>query len=715
MSFNPATMNNNGLFPTYDFRTADLYWHFLNVYGITAENFREKFPPWAFSMQGSRPASGEDVYEPPSGWNAYGANDWWLHVQPRHTPDGKGAVTTVTGGQTEYGALPPATKDPLVGALVNLAGDSFPIADLTAQEQFGDGHFPRAAHHSAATMADNNPDSIWSTAFFVNRIQIGDKTDSEKYFYGDIEDDVHSSARWNNFSRNLNLKDDVFRDGTGATVIQACVRRENLQFASDESPLMNAVKQEMENQKALGVMVRFSVYLTHYFTAPEFATCTTQKERFIRLLDLWKQDLDAGNPPRRNPCVSRVVGTIGLWHDREFATVPGGRFLAPENSMPLVDAKGHPVNGPDGKQRQAWFGPAVAEVHKSSGGTRFVSLDLEATVPEVDAAGEKETAFGTLELFVQVPGSGAGTTKTVAEIKPEAYDRQAYEATSGIIDVPVDGKVTDADLATGTLGVRCKPNSQQITMLTEKVLTAQTDSRSNYIDQGGTGTVVIEVRDRGVIPTGAVKLLLQQYVPDPLPPARNADSWVKPAPDVLTITPGTVVDVVDGRAEIAFKAAATVGKDPQLPVIAFFPYEAGSPQPAVPDKVTWVGPGWSFASAFYCCVRMLPFDNGLPAEFAKDCEAHGNNQKAAWDFVYRKIFYLYDMIFPVMKHYAALDLGDKTAVDRNIDQILELCATDMANSSLYMPVTRDLSSGKRQVLEMYRNLLRTGKPQEVAK
>ncbi|MFE4480203.1 MULTISPECIES: hypothetical protein [Streptomycetaceae] len=702
MTFNPATMNNNGLFPTYDFRTAELNWNYLKDKKITPDNFREAFPKWAFSMQTGQGPDGKETEEPPSGWSAYGGNDWWLHVQPRDAPDGKGVLTTVTGGQTAYGADPSIPGDPLLGAVVNLAGDSFPIADLTPEEQAGDGHFPRAAFHTSASMADNNPDSVWSPCFFARRIQIGSRTSPEGFFYGDIEDGLQLPARWQNFSRNLNLKGDVYRDGVGATVVQACVGRDNLHFTSDKSPLLNALKKEMDSQKARGIMMRYSVYLTHYFNALEFAGCKTQKERFEKLLDLWEQDRKAGNPPRRNTCLSRVVGTIGLWHESEPASVPGGRFLAPANSVKVLDSEKNPVD--------AWFGPAVAEVNRNAGGTRYVSLDLGATIPEKDASGDKETSFGTLELVV----AGAATIETVAEIKPDVYDRSGYELTSGIIDVPVDGKVTDADLADGVLGIRCKPNAEQVTMLTEKVLTAQTELRSIYVDQSDKDrVVVVEVRDRGAIPTRKVGLVVQQYLPDPPPPMQNGSFWKKPEKkeeEVLTIT--KVGPVVNGRAEIGFTVVSGL-EAPNLPVIAFFPYYLDGSPDVPPERVGFVGAPWSFVSAFYCCVRMLPFDDQLPEDFRKYCEEHHNDPVAAWDYVYKRVLYVYDMIFPVMKYYAALDLGDRTAVERNIDQILELSSVSMANSSLYMPVTRDLSSGKRKVLEMYRTLLRTGKPKEV--
>jgi hypothetical protein len=121
-----------------------------------------------------------------------------------------------------------------------------------------------------------------------------------------------------------------------------------------------------------------------------------------------------------------------------------------------------------------------------------------------------------------------------------------------------------------------------------------------------------------------------------------------------------------------------------------------------------LGTSVSFPSAHYCTVRVMPFDDELPREFQEVLDTTGGDREAAWDFVYRRILYVYDAIFPVMRYYGALDLGDQEAVDRNIDQIVDLCEPGLRGSTLYMPATRDLSNGKRRVLKMYRGLVQGG-------
>jgi hypothetical protein len=140
-----------------------------------------------------------------------------------------------------------------------------------------------------------------------------------------------------------------------------------------------------------------------------------------------------------------------------------------------------------------------------------------------------------------------------------------------------------------------------------------------------------------------------------------------------------------------------------IPVIVFFPFFGGQP-PTPPGGIPPVfvpgGPPMSITSAFYCTVRVMPFDNDLPLAFSDLWNATHDPQQA-WDFVYGNILSLYSLLFPVMKYYGSLDLGDQQAVDQNIDLILQLTDASMLDSSVYMPATRDLSAGKRTVLQMY--------------
>ena len=102
---------------------------------------------------------------------------------------------------------------------------------------------------------------------------------------------------------------------------------------------------------------------------------------------------------------------------------------------------------------------------------------------------------------------------------------------------------------------------------------------------------------------------------------------------------------------------------------------------------------------FYVTVRVLPFDDTLPQEFIELWNSTHDSTKA-WNFVYHRILYVYDMIFSVMLNF--VNLGSQTAFDNSAAAIKSLIEKSRAEESTSaMPVTRDLSEGKRIVLQLY--------------
>ena len=113
MAWNPATMNNNDQWPTYDYVNAQLNWEFLESQfpPITPGNAERDFSIWAQTLQYYESEPPPGWYQPPAEWNYYGGNGCSLD-----SPTGQ---TFVTGGQASYGG-PVATDDSLVGAIVDL-------------------------------------------------------------------------------------------------------------------------------------------------------------------------------------------------------------------------------------------------------------------------------------------------------------------------------------------------------------------------------------------------------------------------------------------------------------------------------------------------------------------------------------------------------------------------------------------------------------------
>jgi hypothetical protein len=128
-------------------------------------------------------------------------------------------------------------------------------------------------------------------------------------------------------------------------------------------------------------------------------------------------------------------------------------------------------------------------------------------------------------------------------------------------------------------------------------------------------------------------------------------------------------------------------------VIAFFPYSEGDALPQPPANFNFTD------AAFYTTVRVLPFDDGVPQQFIDLWNSTGD-QEQAWNFIYNNILYVYDMLFSVMLEY--VNLGSRSAVEANVGAIGGMISEAAAQeSTLAMPITRDMSAGKRKALQLW--------------
>ncbi|MFC5722242.1 hypothetical protein ACFP1Z_18930 [Streptomyces gamaensis] len=684
-TWTPATGNNNDQWPVYDFVNNELNWPFLEQYGITPDNVRDKFPQWALQLQPFDDGQRTWVQNPGE-WGYFGGMEWYLH-------DGS-ANTTITGAQQAYGADLVTGGDPLINAVIDIAGDAFP------------GH---STFNTAGRIVDNNPDAWWGTNFYLRKVRVGTSTAPECYLVGDVAPGSYANSRWMSLQRNLNEDGELQIAGVGGAVLQVCLPKDTLDFGT-QSGLLQEFKQKVQDADCQGLMVRCTVYMTQYFTADVFADCKKIPDtgsgpderlscQYAKLTALWDSQIEAGLTPSQNPCVSRVVGTIGLWHkDDPLTSAPGGRILLPQQAY----------DAPGGVCR--YLGPAALEVHSTE---NRVTIDLGNTIPEINSTGEKKN-FGSLELKLRIPGSD--TLKDVATIDPDRYDKDWYESHAGLVDLslPASLPVETADFE---LHYRPSSSVDPIVVLRESQFTTETDQRSIYLDQHGTAHLTVHVRQRGQIPQSAVRLRLQQYIPYPTPPLAGGESWQLPT---ASKDRGPVVAFQSDIEVPAGSGQATIDITPVKPgcaTIAFFPslLEAIDPPNTVgpfvqPPGVPHVGP-WDAAvnSVSYTCVRVLPFHDGLPEQFNQAWQRQYSPQDA-WDFLYKNVLYTHDVLYPAMKYYASLDLGDKDSVDRNIDQIVQLAEPALAaqGSTLYMPVTRELSAGQREVLKRYQTLVHNG-------
>jgi hypothetical protein len=365
-----------------------------------------------------------------------------------------------------------------------------------------------------------------------------------------------------------------------------------------------------------------------------------------------------------------------------LASAPTERLLAPDATVAesisaapsMLRRDTHPETALAAQPRQVPLGPAMALVDESRS---VVSVDFLATFPEQAGTLEK-AGLGTLLLQATAPD---GTVIQIGEpLTPALYDRSRYEATGGISEFPYQPGQRDA-IVNGTLQL-VQQGSTGDPALLESTFVAETDQRGSYIDEGEMKSIAIRVYQNGRMPTTSVQVLAAQYdtngnlITDPTQRILEfVDAAGAPASGVLGVTSGV--------ATLSFLPL-------QAGVCYVFFYPFTGPTPPIPPAT-----GFGSPADFFAVVRALPFDD--------DLEKNTPDSQLSWFFIYSRVLNTYDLIYPVMS--LVRNLHDRNVVDAMAEQLKFAISLDTFESTLYMPITRELSAGKRKLLQRYVNLL----------
>ncbi len=720
MCWDIPTGNNNDQFPTYAYDKAELNWDYLKQFGINQNNFRTTFMPWCTSEQ-----TYSGGVSPPGEWNFFGTNGCYF-VQYENVADGIVRKSRITGGATAYKT--PVSQDALFGKPIALIGDLFGSPE----------------NARPARLVDNNPASSYSSQIYFNSMSFGD---AQTGFSGPCYRRMHS--RFIGTLRNPNLPS----AGHVSVTWQTCFPKDGLIINAGASTLLQTLQKMIASGQAKGIMVRFNTYLNLYYQNGYFNASPKKPHALKDTPAIYKEGLATGDQ-LVNPCYSRVLGVIGPWYDDELVSVPEGRFLATNGALPFKqNPTAHPIRltasmikggpPPDLAAPAAVAGPninvppaqptgavqlgvAFAEIDYAKG---IISLDALNTFPETFWQGDK-VDLGTVTLAAQ---NSQGGLTTIATLAYTDYDEKSYETNGGIIDIKFDPgpqgpaqKIKDGTLVVTAVTATSPP--KVVNALVEKPWSANTDDRGIYLNQGESKTFDVSVFFKGKRASNA-KLMIAKYAPAL---TSDPDSYTGTpvlaiaanAPQIVNVTNGqtqtvstdgdkpiqtkvTVVDVdANGVAHVNIQAASA-----GLPVLMFYPFQAGAALPQPQQQFDGDVPS---GVSFYTTIRVLSFDDAFIDKFiniwnSPPPPAKPYDPVAAWDFVYNNILYLYDMIYPVMLRF--VPLGDRQRVEAAIDQVLTLIAPSyFAESTLAMPITRDLSEGKRIVLQLWGSLVKKNYP-----
>lgn len=434
------------------------------------------------------------------------------------------------------------------------------------------------------------------------------------------------SDRYINFAANPNNN---MIAGVASVLWQTCFAKDlGLQIDAHDSPALQQLLACMNDPDVLGVMTRFVTYRTVYYDDPTLSNGSAESTAQGQALQ--RKFAAGGFQP--NPARSLLVGTVGIWRKGDPLHEPGDRTLL-TTGIPISVSN-------DPKISPASCGTAWARV-----GTDRITLDLSNCVPWASRTPEK-VDLGELTLTAEDPPP-AVAVMDVATIPFGRYDQAAYEATSGIVDIPLKPGLA-ATLARMNLGLSGTGGRY----LTEAPLRAIPGDPNLYLDQGGVVDTTVQVLDRGVPATAGITVTMSE----------------------LGATQGTAIThETDASGTVRFKLFGATG------AVTGLVFQPGD-NPVLPVTNN----AFNTQTFTYMYLRVLPAEPQVGA------------LPPTWDNVHNFVLSNWESMAPCMDNW--LRLGNEHQVRAYGSLIKKL--TDPANfeSFRYMPVTRDLTPGQRTLL-----------------
>lgn len=417
--------------------------------------------------------------------------------------------------------------------------------------------------------------------------------------------------------------------GVASVMWQTCFpKNAGLEVDAFDSNVLQALQGCLSDDDVLGLMVRFVTYRTVYYDDDTLSNGSPATAAAAAAL---QAKLNAGGF-QPNQARSMLVGTVGLWRQGEVFTEASDRALI--STMAAIPGQTDPSQG----------GPTVATAFARTTATGL-ALDFSNTMPCTNRATDKFD-LGALTVTAADPPPAVAIAQ-IATIGSSQYSRKAFEATSGIIDIPLPA-ATIAQIAGMDLAITTADGTA---FLSEDVLRAVPLQANVYINQGETAELSVQVYLRGV-PAGAGVTVTMS--------------------DLNASQPTCVKQVTNSGGVATFPVLGTTGE------IIGWVFQTGD-SPVLP-----VGNIFTPLNNTYTYLRVLPADANIAA------------LPPTWDNVHNYVLASWEAMAPCMDNW--LRLGDQQQVVAYANLIRTL--TDPVNfeNFRFMPVTRDMSAGQRTLL-----------------
>lgn len=466
----------------------------------------------------------------------------------------------------------------------------------------------------------------------------------------------------------------------GSAVWQMAISNDNLTWNETiESTTITKLKSAAEANN--GLLVIYTIYydvngISEGDLADKFAAANYQET-----IENWSTGV--------------ITGSIGIWTDEDvLVTMPIGRTLY--SPMLLTGAEtvsGTPQIVPTKVETQVVKNssslpqvyPIAAKIDTKY---KIITLEMINAISETDALLTKFD-YGNLTISTIY----GGKEYPVATLSYEKYNRESYQLNGGIVEVPYRSEMEIAILD-GQLCISSDVTGTKQTILEELTFGAvETDDRCVYVQENEMGSVNVRVLVKGVPVTAPTKIILQQYslvvTPDSGGPHKlPAKPLVSVDNNDLIVSYQNAQQDEDDNWYIMSDATgrATLKVQGRRAGCAMVRY-------VTPDNNIDLGDEYAnFGYSYYSNIRVMPEDDysNIP------------DNEITWDFVYNEVIRYYYLLYPGM--FARLAFNEEGIARANAGIIKTLTSARQWNYSAYMPVTREMSDGKRKLLHRWASM-----------
>jgi hypothetical protein len=571
--------------------------------------------------------------------------------------------TTVKSVQARPGVVVPST-DPLLTATVSLIGTPFPM-------QFQN-----------AVIVDNDPYALITSQIFSHGIQVT-ATDGTVL--------ISASPASRAYAYYISVFKNLDPNAIGFQMVSAVFQLSvlsgpGLTINTANSPALIDLASAVA--AGAGLQMRFCFYDAIYQIAPNDLHNSYAAGKYIS-----------------NPYIGLNLGSIGVLQPGELLSAPPGRKLTVQTMIPytLSAPCGVSTGNNSGK---ANLGATPVNIDLVN---QVATLDCISTFPECNVTTNTKYDFGPMTLDLVSSPTSRITLGNVA------YDQTTYETYGGLVEIPLTAtQVTEikAAPANSTLAIHSTTLNQDV--LTESPgLDIQTEDRAIYFDAQtltnwndpneqpvpGTGNVTICAFQQGQPVQNSVTVNLEYWMCDkaqinPSKPMVNVPSRYFTVAGATQLAPTIYPDPNNANGTISvITDQVTIPANGQLTLTLTALRPGTSVIRFVDPTQPHVTPNFVWDNCNYSCVRILPFD---------DFRAAPDSQVNEWPFIYANFFNYFALLYPIMSR--VIPWGPPNAPD-NSDFVKQF-ATNMKtftdpinwNTTIYMPITREMSAGKRALL-----------------